>query len=291
MLGEPWDCIANDVSKAIGKAFCAKTVRSVGGGCINEAVVLSSGSLDVFVKKNDRACLDMFEAEAAGLEALGAVNAIRVPRVLAVGQTDSCAWLGMEMVDMCGSSGQGQGELGRRLARLHRSKSSLFGWERDNTIGSTPQRNSQTDDWVAFFRSERLGFQFELLARNGERMDGADRLLDRLPAFFDHYAPEPSLIHGDLWVGNVGFTAGGEPVVFDPAVYYGDREAEFGIIEMFGGFNQAFYQAYRSEYPFPQGFEMRKDLYLLYHQLNHLNLFGAGYRSAVEGTMGRLLSS
>jgi fructosamine-3-kinase len=291
MKGEPWKSIAYELSKVIGGAFSAETVRSVGGGCISETVILSNGSRDVFVKKNAPSCFDMFEAEAAGLRALGAVNAVRVPEVYAVGQTGECAWLGMEKLDLSGAGEDGQAELGRRLALLHQSKSRFFGWERDNTIGSTLQRNPLSDDWVGFFRSERLGYQFELAAQRGGNFEGADRLLDRLPEFFDHYTPEPALLHGDLWSGNVGFTIDHEPVIFDPAVHYGDREAEFGIIGMFGGFSQAFYQAYQSEYSFAAGFEKRRDLYLLYHQLNHFNLFGAGYCPAVRGTIDRLLAA
>ena len=291
MIGDPWKSIACELSMVIGGAFSAETIRSVGGGCISEAVILSNGSRDVFVKKNAPSRFNMFEAEAAGLRALKAVNAIRVPEVYALGQTDECAWLGMEWIDLSGAAEAGQVDLGRRLALLHQSKGRFFGWERDNTIGSTLQRNPLTKDWVDFFRSERLGYQFELATQNGGDFKDSHRLLDRLSEFFDHYRPEPSLLHGDLWTGNVGFTLSHEPVIFDPAVYYGDREAEFGIIGMFGGFSQAFYQAYDSVYPFANGFEKRRDLYLLYHQLNHFNLFGAGYYTAVRGTMDRLLAA
>ena len=291
MTEEPWDSIAGALSARVGRPFEPSSVRAIGGGCINEAVVLSDGAWQVFVKTNAASQFSMFEAEMSGLELLANANVIHVPEIYGGGVLGDRAWVGMEFIEMGSGGVSGQAELGRCLARLHKIPGDRFGWDRDNTIGSTPQRNPWSDDWVAFYRDERLGFQFALAEQNGQRFDGADRLLERLPRWFEGYTPVPALLHGDLWSGNVGFTVDGEPVIFDPAVYYGDREAEFGIIEMFGGFSQAFYDAYRKEYPLDAGFDRRKDLYLLYHQLNHFNLFGASYGSAVRGTLRRLLGT
>ena len=283
-----WRQIAAKLSESANVDFSSVSVRKVGGGCINEAAVLGDESRRVFVKVNDRARRDMFEAEAEGLRELRASGAIRVPEVLSCGEVEGKAWLGLEYIEFGGPSNQS--ELGRRLALLHQRSAPRFGWHRDNTIGSTRQKNSWSDDWAGFWREERLGFQFDLAKRRGASFAGYEEVLARIEEWFDGYSPKPSLLHGDLWSGNIGFTNGGIPVIFDPAVYYGDREAEFGIIEMFGGFGAEFYRAYRQASPFADGFERRKYLYLLYHQLNHSNLFGKNYAPQVRASIRCLLN-
>jgi fructosamine-3-kinase len=176
---------------------------------------------------------------------------------------------------------------------MHRVTGRSFGWRRDNTIGSTPQPNTPGNDWIAFWREQRLGFQLRLAERNGlssALQAKGERLLERLEAFFRGYAPAPSLLHGDLWGGNHGYTVSGEPVVFDPAVYYGDREADLAMTELFGGFGAGFYAAYKEVWPLDSGYAVRKQLYNLYHVLNHANLFGGGYASQAEAMMERLLA-
>jgi fructosamine-3-kinase len=163
--------------------------------------------------------------------------------------------------------------MGRMLATLHRHTGERFGWERDNWIGLAPQKNGWSDDWIGFFRDCRLAPQLARAALERE----AQPLIAVLPSFFDGYLPQPSLLHGDLWSGNAGFLRDGSPVIFDPAVYYGDREADLAMTELFGGFPPAFYAAYREAWPLDSGYEQRRDLYNLYHVLNHANLFGGGY--------------
>jgi len=169
------------------------------------------------------------------------------------------------------------GELGRMLARLHRETGPRFGWHRDNHIGRSPQANGWMDDWNEFWWLRRLAPQLERADLRAEFLKQALR---------DH-RPAPSLLHGDLWSGNAGFIDEG-PVLFDPAVYYGDREADLAMTELFGGFAPEFYAAYERELPLDEGYAWRKHLYNLYHLLNHLNLFGSGYRRQVEETL-RLL--
>jgi fructosamine-3-kinase len=186
------------------------------------------------------------------------------------------------------------GRLGRNLARMHRVTGSRFGWHRDNTIGATPQVNTASEDWIAFWREQRLGFQLNLAAakgHGGRLIANGMRLMERLPAFFPGGRPQPSLLHGDLWSGNAARTAEGEPVIFDPAVYYGDREADLAMTELFGGFPRPFYEAYAAEYPLDPGYAARKPLYNLYHVLNHLNLFGGGYGAQALRLMEQLLAS
>ena len=172
-------------------------------------------------------------------------------------------------------------------------KSSCFGFFHDNFIGTTPQPNGWKDNWIDFWREHRLGFQLRLAAQNsygGQLQSLGEKLLDALPTFFENYTPQPSLLHGDLWSGNHSFLADGTPTIFDPATYYGDREADLAMTELFGGYGADFYAAYRAAYLLDAGYSKRRDLYNLYHILNHANLFGGGYARQAEGMMQRLLS-
>ena len=287
-----WLDIAARIGAATGEAFYPRPPRDVGGGCINSAFRLSDGHRAWFVKTNSGDRLDMFEAEADGLDALLRGNAIRVPRALLTGRVGSVAYLVTEFVELGHGNSVGWRRAGRELAELHRNRGDAFGWHRANTIGATPQPNGRQPDWVGFWRENRLGFQLELAARNGhgDRLQAmGERLLSRFPALIDH-DPAPSLLHGDLWGGNIGFTRTGDPVIYDPATYYGDREAEIAMTELFGGFSADFYSSYREAWPIDPGYRVRKTLYNLYHVLNHLNLFGGGYRAQAEHMLGRLLA-
>jgi fructosamine-3-kinase len=176
---------------------------------------------------------------------------------------------------------------------MHRITRPAFGWVRDNTIGSTPQINTPADDWIGFWRDRRLRFQLELAVRNGaggSLQAGGERLLDEFPRLFSSYTPVASLLHGDLWGGNQAYTRAGEPAIYDPAVYYGDRETDIAMTELFGGFGRDFYAAYREHYPLDEGYAVRRRLYNLYHVLNHFNMFGGGYLSQARGMLDSLLS-
>jgi len=286
-----WQGIAEQISAASGRPFDPGRPQVIGGGCINRAVVLGSEDWRLFVKINRADRLSMFEAEAAGLGEMAATNSIRVPEPVCTGVVGGESFIAMEHVDLHGGRGNAIAA-GRRLAAMHRATRELFGWERDNTIGSTPQTNRVSADWVGFWREHRLGFQLELAARNGYRgrlqRDGG-RLLDGLGALLDH-DPVASLLHGDLWGGNLGYDQGGEPVIFDPACYFGDREADLAMTELFGGFGDRFRAAYEEAWPLNPGYAVRKQLYNLYHVINHLNLFGGGYLSQAESMIDRLLS-
>ncbi|MGH8278596.1 MAG: fructosamine kinase family protein, partial [Gammaproteobacteria bacterium] len=230
-------------------------------------------------------------AEADGLRALGECGAVRVPQVLATAQQDGSAYLLMEWLELGPGTPLAAARLGEELARQHRCLGKRFGWRRDNFIGATPQFNALADDWLGFFRARRLGFQLRLAAENGyhgEVQTQGARLLEKLPVFFTSYTPQPSLLHGDLWSGNWGVLSSGVPVIFDPAVYWGDREAELAMTELLGGFSPEFYSAYNSAWPLDAGYRTRRDLYMLYHILNHLNLFGGAYLSQAQQLMTRL---
>jgi fructosamine-3-kinase len=276
---------------ATGADFHCASIHTAGGGCINQAYVIEGGGRRYFVKTNVARLAGMFEAEALGLAELEAAQALRVPHPVATGAAAGEAFLVLEYLELGGSGNAAA--LGRGLAAQHRKTAERFGWRRDNTIGSTPQINAWTEDWPSFLRRHRLGFQLQLAASTGyggELQRLGEKLLARLEGFFPGYRPLPSLLHGDLWGGNAAFTTAGEAVVFDPAVYYGDREADLAMTELFGGFGPDFYAAYREAWPLDPGYATRKTLYNLYHILNHANLFGGAYVSQAEAMMRRLLA-
>lgn len=286
-------CISTQISDSTGRNFQAENVNRVAGGCINTTLIIDDGAASYFVKLNAAQCLPMFAAETDGLRELAAANTLRVPSPMCHGKDDVYSWLVLEHLPMPGSRDNADWKrLGRGLAMLHRHGHELYGWHRSNTIGSTEQVNTVSANWTDFVREHRIGFQLKLAAQNGYggRLQArGERLLDQMSAFFREYVPEASLLHGDLWSGNIGFLGDGEPVIFDPAVYFGDRETDIAMSELFGGFDGTFYQAYQSEWPLDRGFHTRKHLYNLYHLLNHLNLFGQGYLAQCEATINRLL--
>lgn len=287
-----WQPIARQIAGATGRPFTPRTTRNIGGGCINSATLLSDGNEHWFVKLNQASLLAMFEAESDGLTAIAETGSIRVPRPLCTGVAGGQAFIVMEYIPLGGRGARSGALAGERLAAMHRATQACFGWHRDNTIGATPQPNPQDPNWASFWRLQRLGFQLDLAARNGYRGRLAERgalLLERLPALLDH-APKPSLLHGDLWGGNMGIADDGSPVIFDPACYFGDREADIAMTELFGGFGADFHAAYTAAWPLDAGYPTRKVLYNLYHVINHLNLFGGGYRRQAEAMIDQLLA-
>lgn len=287
-----WSQISRHISDATGQRFTDSHQQSVGGGSINAAHVLKGrDDRKFFVKLNDASLVDMFAAESDGLNEMLSVNAIKVPKPICWGTSGSKAYIVMEYI-LLGGKGNGA-KAGEQLAALHQKQQDQFGWYRDNTIGSTPQPNTLCGDWLEFYSRHRLGFQLKLAESNGfhgRLISDGERLLTELRAFFTDYQPVPSLLHGDLWGGNYATTKDGEPVIFDPAVYYGDREADIAMTELFGGFPRDFYSAYHATWPLDAGYKVRKTLYNLYHIINHANLFGGGYASQAEGMIGNLLS-
>ena len=287
-----WDAIAAAIGHATQARFEFARTTPLSGGCINQTYRISSqDGRHFFAKLNDAHKLPMFTAESAGLEAIAAARTVRVPQPIIHGTTGQHAFLVLEYLDL---SGSGDARLlGEQLAALHRCTGKNFGFAQDNFIGTTPQPNAWTDDWIFFWCEWRLGFQLDLAVRNGyggKLQEMGRRLMGRLPEFFDGYRPIPSLLHGDLWGGNHAYTADGTPVIFDPAPYYGDRETDLAMTELFGGFDKEFYAAYRASWPLDAGYAKRKMLYNLYHILNHANRFGGGYTRQAEGMMQGLLA-
>ena len=286
-----WQGIEQRLGQLLGRSIQFTQIHSVGGGCINQAWhVIDQYKQHWFVKSNHVDLLPMFEAEFQGLEALEKAQCIRVPKAMLYGKIAHHSYLVMEYIVL---SGGDQPHLaGEQLAQLHRVQAKQFGWMMNNTIGRTQQRNQQSSDWIDFWKHQRLRFQLNLALHNGLSRQDYKRgfaLSERLPEFFDQ-PPHASLLHGDLWSGNLAYDRDNQPVIFDPAVYYGDRETDLAMTELFGGFGAAFYDAYTAHYPLDAGYKIRKILYNLYHILNHFNLFGGGYGLQAGKMIQRLLS-
>lgn len=282
-----------EIGQHLGRDLSAGPARPVGGGCINAAWRLGSRQGDVFLKTNDPGLLPMFEAEAEALGELSRAAGVRVPDVLGSGVSGAVAWLALEYIGTGRAGSQTERLLGAGLARQHECLSDRFGWHRDNTIGSTPQPNPREDSWPLFFSRHRLGFQLDLARDQGwpdSMIDAGRRLQQIVDVFFVDGAPEPALLHGDLWGGNWAADRTGEPFIFDPAAYYGHREADLAMTRLFGGFGPDFYAAYEERWPAAPGARVRTDLYNLYHVLNHLNLFGAAYLGRAEQMIASLLA-
>jgi fructosamine-3-kinase len=286
-----WDEIARHISDKTGTPFTLQDRSSVGGGCINQAYRISDGSRSFFLKLNQASQMAMFEAEALGLKDMYESHTIRVPQPICWGLAGSSAYIVMEWLDFGYGGDSAWQRMGTNLAAMHRVTSSNgFGWRQNNTIGDTPQQNPWTSDWLEFYREHRLRYQFRLANRRGGHFPRQDELLATLPELLADHDPAPALVHGDLWSGNASVTQEGEPVILDPATYYGDREVDIAMTELFGRFPAAFYEAYNAAFPLDEGYDkVRKTLYNLYHIINHFNLFGGGYGSQANRMIDQLL--
>jgi len=287
-----WQSIIQHIEETTGQAFSVMKQRVVAGGSINNAFVITGDDGEqYFVKINHAGQLPMFQAEARGLQALASSHSIRVPNPVCFGDDGMQSYIVLEYLDLSGSANQT--ELGEQLATMHRVQADQFGWGIDNTIGATHQPNHKTDNWVEFWRDQRLGFQLQLAADNGyggELQSLGEKLLVDMPKLFTDRVIKPSMLHGDLWGGNVAGLSDGTPVVYDPAFYYGDREADLAMTYVFGGFTADFYASYQSTYPLDDGFAVRKTFYNTYHIINHLNMFGGGYHNQSINMLEQVLA-
>jgi fructosamine-3-kinase len=272
----------------------ADAVRISGGDISQAARIRLADDVQLLVKWRSGSLSGLFTAERRGLELLRAAGALRIPEVLAHGEAAAqCpAFIALEWLDTGSKSGGSAEALGYGLAAQHRVLAASFGLDHDNFIGANPQPNYQDDNWASFFREQRLGFQMELAGRNGLLPTQRARRLEVLLARLDDWLPtQPpaSLLHGDLWGGNWLATSSGGPALIDPAVYYGHREADLAFTELFGGFPATFYAAYQTNWPLESEYEERKELYNLYHLLNHLNLFGESYGGSLDSILRRFV--
>ncbi|MFW5828531.1 MAG: fructosamine kinase family protein [Alkalispirochaeta sp.] len=282
------------VGQVVGDGVAIRSERSVGGGMINDArqLLLTNGA-SLFLKVNSRTHSDLFMEEARGLLALREAEGPRVPAPLGLFEAEDHQYLLMEWIPTGRPTGDFWTRFGRALARLHRSnRETRCGFSQDNHIGTTKQPNGWLVSWHEFFGERRLLFQIEL-AREQGRADaameqGVRRIITKLPDLIPTVDEGgASVLHGDLWGGNYMVSDANEPVLIDPAVYYGHREADLAMTQLFGGFSPAFYEAYEAEWPLVPGYEQRRDIYNLYHLLNHLNLFGGSYAGSCRAIIRR----
>jgi len=281
-----WQFIYDHISCTQKRPFILKEKHSIGGGCINYAYqITAKDGRQYFIKTNHARLEPMFQVEFDSLIELQQASKkaavtipLQIPQPICYGQTTNTSYLVLEKITM--NSHGDQRILARALAAQHKINHTQFGWSQDNHIGSSPQKNQCSSHWLHFWREQRLLPQIEMLYEKGYKKTLApyhQLLFDNLERLLKYHQPQASLLHGDLWSGNFAFNEQGQPVIFDPAIYYGDREADIAMTELFGGFNQSFYQAYNQAWPLETGYQQRKTLYNLYHILNHANLFGSSY--------------
>ncbi len=283
--------LPTEIKSTLKRQFALSVLesRSISGGCIHHAQQIQCAEGTFFLKYNQLSQYHNFEVEAKGLRLLRETGTLRVPTVIGLGQTEAHAFLLLEWVESGSKARDSWEQFGQGLAHLHRHTQPQFGLEYDNYLGSLPQTNRFRSSWADFFREERLDPMLELAGRKG-LIDSATRSrFDQLYLQLEKLFPEeaPALLHGDLWGGNLMTGAAGEPVLIDPAVYYGHREMELAFMTLFDSQPPAFYAAYESVYPLSPGWQDRTDLCNLYPLLVHVNLFGVGYLGSVQEILRR----
>ncbi len=267
-------------------------IESVSGGCIGNTGRLFTDNNSYFAKWGASHVSRTFPAETRGLDELRvSTSGIRIPQLIGTcSLADGTGILLLEWIDSRAMTSATWASLGRGLAELHRCTTDRFGFEADNYIGSSVQKNHKNDSWPVFFRENRLLFQADLARANNlwstSWNSGFDRLCRNLEELLPGN-PEASLVHGDLWGGNVLVDTAGIPVLLDPAVYYAHREVDLAMSSLFGSFPDNFYRAYEAEWPLEHGYDSRKEIYNLFHLINHLNLFGTTYASSVQSVLAQ----
>ncbi|MEO1342169.1 MAG: fructosamine kinase family protein [Cyanobacteria bacterium J06635_13] len=285
-----WTEIAQAIGHATGKEFAIANTQSVSGGCINQGYRVSSSDAVYFVKINTASQVEMFAAEALGVKQMSATQTITVPQPVCWGTAGNSSYIVLQWLDFARGDDRSWTAMGHQLAALHREGTNEnFGWSQNNTIGSTPQINTWMSNWADFFAQQRIGYQLKLAQRRGGSFPELNLVVDTVRDKLADRKPQPALVHGDLWSGNAAIAADGSPVIFDPATYYGDRETDIAMTELFGGFPSAFYRGYNEAWQLDDGYQQRKNIYNLYHVLNHFNLFGGSYGNQARRIIEKII--
>lgn len=283
-----WQAISHQLSDVLDRPFRIIEKEPVEGGDINECYCIGDGNERFFVKMNDRDQLSLFETEAESLHILNEADCILVPRCIHLGTSKDKSFLILNYLLTKVLDNESGFTLGQKLARLHAwGDQPEYGFDIDNYIGLTPQPNNWRRRWCRFFAEQRIAWQLQLCNEKGISFGNIDTITGKVIELLMNHQPKPSLLHGDLWQGNAAVTVNG-PIIFDPASYWGDRECDIALTELFGGFPPTFYEGYQSVWPLDEGYESRKPLYNLYHILNHCNLFGGTYIAQAERMIDEL---
>jgi fructosamine-3-kinase len=277
------DFIADSISNTLNNDFIIENATTVSGGDIHQSFLISNtDNQSFFVKVNEAIHFDLLKTESNSLEKIKNTNSIKVPNVITLNHNKIFSFLVLEALNL--KHRGNHYALGQQLASLHKNTHKQFGFDHNNFIGYTPQKSQFCISWPEFWINNRLKPQLQLAYKNGfnSTLQSYEDTLFKACSQQLAHEPVASLLHGDLWSGNKGFLEDGTPVIFDPASYYGDRETDIAMTELFGGFNADFYRGYNDSWPLTENYQQRKNIYNLYHQLNHLNLFGGGYLSACQ---------
>ncbi len=289
-----WHFISEHISEKAQVDFVVQSYHRVAGGDTHDCFIVRDDTHRYFVKTSATLPLSAFAQEAEGLSAIRATNTLSCPNVICMGEVTNnelpVAYLVLQHIKFQSGSEQTWSTFGSQLAAMHQSTPPLtqFGWKQSNFLGATKQLNKPMDSWAQFFAEQRIGVMLEKLAQKNIRIINPEQFVERVLIFLSDHTPAPSLVHGDLWSGNVGFNKHG-PVIFDPAIYIGDAETDIAMTELFGRFKDAFYQAYFKALPLKPGYETRKQIYQLYHLLNHALLFGGDYVSSSQSSIQQFL--
>ncbi|AMG31928.1 fructosamine kinase family protein [Grimontia hollisae] len=283
-----WHSLSVQLSLTLGQRFEVEEKTPIDGGDINECYSIAYGNMRFFVKINSRDNLPVFEAEAESLRHLANSGEVSIPQVVYIGIIKEKSVLVLNFIPMKPLDDENAYLLGKELANLHKWGEQLeYGFDIDNFIGTTEQRNSWHRKWANFFADHRIGFQLKLAEERGMSFGDVERIVNEVKERLNGHQPKASLLHGDLWKGNASSTMSG-PIIYDPACYWGDREVDIAMTHLFGGFPESFYKGYEEVWPLDPGFEKRKDIYNLYHMLNHCLLFGGPYLTETEALINKL---
>lgn len=283
-----WHFISEQISQTTHQDFICNEIREIQAGDSHGTFRVSGDHQRFVVKTNEKIYLANFEAEAEGLEHLRQSDLFKVPRVICTGVVSNHSFLVLEHVNMTDGDHNDWHKAGQSLAELHKNfTQKMYGWQSDNFIGLSPQSNHWTKKWSHFYAEQRIGFMLQLLYEKGIRLVDIDKVVDVIKTLLAGYNPKASMLHGDLWQGNLGFNHH-KLVLFDPAFYYGDRETDLAMTELFGRFPDSFYHGYDEVWPIEHEYQYRKPIYQLYHVLNHALLFGGQYLDSAKLTLKNL---
>jgi fructosamine-3-kinase len=272
-----WHFISEQIGLQLDSDFICSDIRNLAGGHTHQAFKITGGRRRFFVKINQHQNIQMFHSEAEGLNHLRVTGLLKIPRVICLGTVGRHSFIVLEYFNLTPGDNQTWFAFGQQLAKQHREHTqNMYGWQSDNYIGATIQVNQWHKNWNFFFAEQRIGYLLQLLAEKGFKLAKIDAVIESVKQLLAGHNPVSSMLHGDLWQGNVGFH-NLNPVVFDPALYYGDRETDLAMSELFSRFPNPFYDGYQAIWPLETQYQYRKPVYQLYHLLNHALIFGGHY--------------